>query len=246
MGKIKRSEMCPVCQNEYDYIMPPPTSSSIARDAAEGIDIRYKHGGLILSNKAVRLAIIIPIIQSAIDADRLSDQSRLPNLQKALEDMKGDQIYDMDKFILDLSNSTFTSVEGSRDQFEQDLTEGVKNAFRNQIPINADRRESPPIICLCGSTKFKDLFEQKNKAFTLDGNIVLTAGIFVHTNSESITTEEKQKLDNLHKRKIDLADMIYVINLKGYIGDSTRSEIEYAKSKNKGIMYMEEPRDEKQ
>ena len=50
----------------------------------------------------------------------------------------------------------------------------------------------------------------------------------------------KEMLDDMHKRKIDMADSIYVINVGGYIGESTRSEIEYAKANNKPVRYMED------
>jgi hypothetical protein len=50
-------------------------------------------------------------------------------------------------------------------------------------------------------------------------------------------------LDDMHKRKIDMADAIYVINVGGYIGSSTRSEIEYAKATGKEVLYLEEPRE---
>ena len=54
-----------------------------------------------------------------------------------------------------------------------------------------------------------------------------------------LTDENKKLLDDIHKRKIDMSDEIYVINKGGYIGESTRSEIEYAKKKNKIVNYME-------
>lgn len=51
--------------------------------------------------------------------------------------------------------------------------------------------------------------------------------------SEGTLTSTKIMLDDMHKRKIDMADEIYVINVGGYIGESTNSEIEYAKQNNK-------------
>lgn len=101
----------------------------------------------------------------------------------------------------------------------------------------------PTIVCLCGSTRFKELFEQKNKEFTLAGYIVLTVGFFMHADSERVTIGMKERLDELHKRKIDLADQVYIINPDGYIGDSTRSEIEYAEKNGKNIHYLY-PRDD--
>lgn len=96
------------------------------------------------------------------------------------------------------------------------------------------------IITLCGSTKFKDEFIAKNKELTLAGNIVISVGLFGHS-GDSFTDEQKIMLDEMHKRKIDLADAIYVINKGGYIGKSTQSEIEYAKQHGKEIIFMETP-----
>ena len=94
------------------------------------------------------------------------------------------------------------------------------------------------IITLCGSTRFKDDFEQINKELTLQGNIVISVAFFGHS-GDVITENQKILLDKIHKSKIDLADTVYVINKNGYIGNSTKSEIEYAKSKGKEIIYME-------
>ena len=52
-------------------------------------------------------------------------------------------------------------------------------------------------------------------------------------------TKTKEMLDDMHKRKIDMADEIFVINVDGYIGESTKSEIEYAKLNGKVISYLE-------
>ena len=95
------------------------------------------------------------------------------------------------------------------------------------------------IITLCGSTKFKEDFERINKELTLAGNIVISVGCFGHS-GDTFTEEQKIMLDDIHKRKIDMADAIYVINKNGYIGSSTRSEIEYAMAHNKEILYMED------
>ena len=97
------------------------------------------------------------------------------------------------------------------------------------------------IITLCGSTKFKDEFFKEQKRLTLEGNIVISVGLFGHSGDvEAWTDDTKEMLDEMHKRKIDLADEIFVINKDGYIGESTKSEIEYAKEKGKIIKYMEE------
>ena len=85
------------------------------------------------------------------------------------------------------------------------------------------------VITLCGSTKFKEQYLETQKLLTLAGNIVISVGLFGHSGDDEVWTEgTKAMLDDMHKRKIDMADEIYVINVGGYIGDSTRSEIQYA------------------
>ena len=96
------------------------------------------------------------------------------------------------------------------------------------------------VITLCGSTKFKDEFIKAQKDLTLQGNIVISVGLFGHSGDDEGWTEgTKEMLDNMHKRKIDMADEIFVINVGGYIGESTRSEIEYAIRNGKKVNYLE-------
>lgn len=103
------------------------------------------------------------------------------------------------------------------------------------------------VITLCGSTRFKNEFIEAQKRLTLDGNIVISVGLFGHSGDNEVwenmsvdtVTKTKEMLDDMHKRKIDMADEIFVINVGGYIGDSTKSEIEYAKATGKGIKYLE-------
>lgn len=101
--------------------------------------------------------------------------------------------------------------------------------------------ENYKVITLCGSTRFKDDFMKVQKELTLKGNIVISVGLFEHSgdnevwegmNEDTLTTT-KIMIDDMHKRKIDMADEIYVINVGGYIGESTKSEIDYAKQHNK-------------
>ncbi|RKM63462.1 hypothetical protein D6856_02470 [Butyrivibrio sp. XB500-5] len=104
-----------------------------------------------------------------------------------------------------------------------------------------------PVITLCGSTRFKDEFMEAQKRLTLEGNIVISVGLFGHSGDQEVwenmdegtLTRTKEMLDDMHKRKIDMADAIYVINVGGYIGDSTRSEIEYAINHDKEVRYLE-------
>jgi len=99
------------------------------------------------------------------------------------------------------------------------------------------------VITLCGSTRFKDEFLEAQKRLTLKGNIVISVGLFGHSGDDVVWTEGvKDMLDRQHLVKIDLADEIFVINVGGYIGDSTRREIAYAEFKGKSISYLEECR----
>lgn len=95
------------------------------------------------------------------------------------------------------------------------------------------------VITLCGSIKFKEEFEKIQEELTLAGNIALTPNFFHSVKKEEINNEIKNMLDEMHKQKIDMSDEIYVINVGEYIGESTKSEIEYAKTKNKKISYLE-------
>ncbi len=101
------------------------------------------------------------------------------------------------------------------------------------------------VVTLCGSTRFKDEFYQVQKELTLKECIVISVGLFGHSGDEEVwenmdegtITKTKIMLDDMHKRKIDMADEIFVIDVNGYIGESTKSEIEYAKKHNKPITY---------
>jgi len=100
------------------------------------------------------------------------------------------------------------------------------------------------VITLCGSTCFKDRFLEAQKELTSKGNIVISVGLFGHSGDSAVWTEgTKEMLDDMHKRKIDMTDEIFVINVGGYIGESTRSEIEYANSKNKPVRFLERRKD---
>ena len=106
--------------------------------------------------------------------------------------------------------------------------------------------ETALIITLCGSTRFYQQFQEANYRLTMAGTIVLSVGFYPHAASEHGHGEgvghdstEKLALDELHKRKIDISDEILVLNVGGYIGESTRGEIEYAQSIGVPINYLE-------
>lgn len=102
------------------------------------------------------------------------------------------------------------------------------------------------IVTLCGSTRFKDSFMEVQKRLTLEGYIVISVGLFGHSGDmevwdgmdEGELSETKEMLDDMHKRKIDMADEIFVIDVDGYIGESTQSEIEYARSRRMPVQYL--------
>jgi ferredoxin-NADP reductase len=110
--------------------------------------------------------------------------------------------------------------------------------------LGADR---PRIVCLCGSTRFYDAFQQANYDLTMAGAIVLSVGFYPHAKAEHGHGEgvghdsaEKVALDDLHKRKIDLADEVVVVSDgSGYFGQSTRSEVAYATTLGKPVSYLE-------
>ena len=96
------------------------------------------------------------------------------------------------------------------------------------------------VITLCGSTKFKDDFLKEQKRLTLEGNIVISVGMFGHSGDNEVWNDGvKDMLDDMHRRKIDMADEIFVINKNGYIGSSTKGEIEYAIQTGKKVNYLE-------
>lgn len=120
------------------------------------------------------------------------------------------------------------------------MFEGIRRFIPNNMPL---------IICLCGSTRFAAAFHEWNLRLTLEGHIILSIGadmktdaeVFENMQAEQVETIKRQ-LDVLHLRKIELADRIMVLNdmVEGrpYIGDSTKREIEYARSLGKPIMWL--------
>ena len=103
----------------------------------------------------------------------------------------------------------------------------------------------PKIVCLCGSTRFYETWQEVNFNETVGGKIVLSVGFFPHAVDKAhathvgITPEQKIELDELHKRKIDISDEVLILNVDGYIGESTRSEIAYAIEHGKPVRYLE-------
>jgi len=98
------------------------------------------------------------------------------------------------------------------------------------------------IITLCGSVRFKPTWEETNRLLTRAGWIVLSVGEFNHKKLHDENDEEaqalKRDLDSLHRSKIDISQAIFVIDINGYIGESTAREIAHAKGRGKIIRYL--------
>ena len=103
-------------------------------------------------------------------------------------------------------------------------------------------KDFPEIVCLCGSTRFMDAFFKAGWQLTLEGKIVLSVGVCKHAEhhgAEALGQDVVDRLDELHLRKIDLADSVMILNVGGYIGTSTRRELEYAQREGKRIAFLE-------
>ena len=102
----------------------------------------------------------------------------------------------------------------------------------------APKNRKYKVITLCGSTKFKKEFIEVQKQLTLQGNVVISVGLFGHSGDcEAFAKSTKEMLDDMHKQKIDMADEIFVVDVDEYVGESTLAEIKYAKSQGKYIGY---------
>ena len=116
------------------------------------------------------------------------------------------------------------------------------------ITIDDTDLEFPPVVCLCGSTRFYEAYRQANLRLTLAGQIVLSIGCDTKSDADLAAAgcgtdpaAVKTRLDKLHKLKIDLANYVLVLNVGGYIGESTRSEIDYARAREVPVCYLEPP-----
>ncbi len=125
--------------------------------------------------------------------------------------------------------------------------------FELQSPLPeelaGEEKERPKIVCLCGSTRFWKTFQDASLKETLNGKIVLSIGSAKSADGDDKSfggyspinefDEIKKRLDELHKRKIDLADEVLILNVYGYLGESTLSELEYARDHGKQIRWFE-------
>lgn len=96
------------------------------------------------------------------------------------------------------------------------------------------------VVTLCGSLKFKDELMKAALDLELEGKCVLNIVYPINDDKDAFSEEELELLKLAHKKRIDMSDAIYVVNVGGYVGSSTRGEIEYAELKNKKVYYMED------
>lgn len=123
----------------------------------------------------------------------------------------------------------------------------IRNEFDHELDRATSfvKSERPRIVCLCGSTRFHEAFREANLRETLAGRIVLTVGCDTKSDQDLFGTDPdemvriKSQLDQLHLRKIELADEVLILNVGGYIGDSTRRELEHAIRIGKRVRYLE-------
>lgn len=123
-------------------------------------------------------------------------------------------------------------------RMSSDLQIKLKNA---EDRIKALTTKPFNIITLCGSTRFKSEFERVNMELTLEGNVVISVGVFAHADGIEVAEQQKEQLDKIHLQKIDMADELFIVNVDGYIGSSTKNEIEYAKQHGIPVRYLEQP-----
>lgn len=128
-------------------------------------------------------------------------------------------------------------------------TERAQERAIDYIASDEYNGDFPIVVCLCGSTRFYEAFQRANYDETMDGRIVLSVGFYPHSAEQAhgeavgCTPAQKEALDALHMHKIDMADEILVLNIGGYIGESTAREIAHAERNGKRVRYLEEPHD---
>lgn len=131
-------------------------------------------------------------------------------------------------------------------QYYDGIPEEVTQLFEMMAATVPSKEKRPTVVCLCGSTRFSRAFKDANLKETLDGKIVLTIGCDMRSDhdifgdlSPTEFANVKAQLDELHLRKIDMADEVLILNVNGYIGESTRRELNYATSLGKRIRFLE-------
>jgi hypothetical protein len=101
---------------------------------------------------------------------------------------------------------------------------GAKPVYEREQNIMSKVIQKPEIVCLCGSTRFLNEYAEANRRLTIEGKIVLSIG----SQASNLTPEEKTRADKLHLHKIEMANRVHILNVGGYVGQSTQREIAFA------------------
>jgi hypothetical protein len=159
-------------------------------------------------------------------AEEVASNSRFRSVSKTdhLEAMK-----EKDREIHEKYKVELIKQNDQLDRYEEQIA-ALKAAIKERF--------TAPVVCICGSTKFKQSWISENARLTGEGNIVLAVGLWGHHERQYPDAEMKQALDALHKRKIDLCDWVWVLDVGSYIGESTRGEIEYASALGRPVRYL--------
>jgi hypothetical protein len=166
----------------------------------------------------------------------------------ALNAHKGDWLKTTDAYLLQRLRQETEELSGALATGQRSKVESEAADVANFAMMLADPRRGldgtappprPTIVTLCGSTRFREQYLEAQRTETLLGRIVISVGLFGHLEGLDMESGTKQMLDALHKRKIDLSDEILVINVGGYVGNSTRGEIQYAEEHGKRVRYWE-------
>lgn len=140
------------------------------------------------------------------------------------------------------SNKGYRTVQHAKAITKYGLTEyhrSYMKQVRRLLDVKRSNEMRPKIVCLCGSIEFKDAYEKANKEESLNGNMVLSAGYF--NDYKDLADKQKTELSELHMKKIDMADEVLILNVKGHIDDFTKDMIRHAREKGKTIRYLEDP-----
>ena len=94
-----------------------------------------------------------------------------------------------------------------------------------------------PVVTLCGPMRFREEFLRLDAELTLTGHVVLTPTAL--DPATELDVEERARLGRIHLQKIAMADEVLVVNVGGYVGESTRREIEHARSRGVAVSFLE-------
>ena len=95
------------------------------------------------------------------------------------------------------------------------------------------------IVTICGSMRFEKKMQEIARNLEIKNGYCVLQPIYKVAKAKVETYEELENIYKSHLKKIDMSNAIYVVNVGGYIGESTRQEIEYAQSTGKKIFYHE-------